>query len=215
MFTQFKNRLTLKGDQQGFSLIELMVSLSVFAIVMTISVGTILIMIDVNAKAQALFSSTTNVSFALDNITREIRTGHHYHCSISTEQSSIFEANASADHFNLDETSNCTSGNTILFTREKDNERSGYALRVNDDTGVGTIHQFNSVNKWIPITSDDVDIDTFELVVSNTEPYYGGSSNTDQPVVNLLIMGKLLNGLDVSTDFSVQTHVVQRRLDII
>ena len=41
--------------KKGFTLIELMVSLTVFSIVMVVSIGTLLIMIDSNAKAQALY----------------------------------------------------------------------------------------------------------------------------------------------------------------
>ena len=71
---------------RGFTLVELMVSLTIFSIVMMVSTGTLLVLIDVNAKAQALYSATSNLSFALDSMTREMRTGYHYYCDDSNGQ---------------------------------------------------------------------------------------------------------------------------------
>jgi prepilin-type N-terminal cleavage/methylation domain-containing protein len=68
---------------RGFTLVELMVSLTVFSVVMLISTGVLLVMIDVNAKGQALYSSYSNLTFALDSMTREIRTGRNYYCGSS------------------------------------------------------------------------------------------------------------------------------------
>ncbi len=77
----FRNNMNKINGSAGFTLIELMVSLTLFSITMLISVGTLLILIDINAKAQAMYSSTTNLAFMLDNMTREIRMGYAYNCS--------------------------------------------------------------------------------------------------------------------------------------
>ncbi len=58
----------------GFTLIELMVSMAVFGVVMLIATGVLLVMIGVNARAQALYGSYNNLAFAMDAMTREIRT---------------------------------------------------------------------------------------------------------------------------------------------
>lgn len=193
---------------RGFSLVELLVSLSVFSIVMTISIGTILIMIDINAKAQALFTSTTNVSFALDNITREIRTGYHYYCSNSISDNNPYV------RIGEDAVRECTSGRFIYLTRGKDGVRTGYDLYETAE-GIGSLRQWSQDhNNWIQLTSPaDIDIDAFTVSVTGVQT--GEDGDDTQPAVHIYIRGKLNNGLDVATDFELETTVVQRRLDIL
>lgn len=185
---------------RGFSLIEMMVSLTIFSIVMTISIGTLLIMIDANAKAQALYSSTTNLSFALDSMTREMRTGYHYYCP-STTLSSL-PAVAS--------TRNCPSGgDSIAFVRERDGKRMGYKFNSTDKS----IEENDGTGSWNRITSEDVVIDTFEITVKNSKTYFA-AGDTEQPILDLRVGGYTNNGLDTATDFNIQTRIVQHNLDL-
>ena len=196
-----KNRI---HRSRAFTLVELMVSLTVFSIVMLISTSTLLIMIDANAKAQALYSASTNLSFALDSITREIRMGYGYHCS---------EAVGDAYQGVATDASDCSSGGRyIAFSREWDNERIAYRL-YEDNNGVGRIEmKADSTGGWLPITSDDIDVDTFEIIVANTDTY-NDNEDVQQPFVDIMIQGKTTNGLDQATEFNIQSHIVQRRLD--
>lgn len=206
-----------KSQSKGFSLIELMVSLSVFAIVMVVSTSTLLSFIDANAKAQALYSATTNLSFALDSMTREIRTGYHYKCKLNfIDPARDFEVPNQIEALpNNNDTQDCPKnnpGNYIAFVREKDDTRVGYRLnkkRIEQKMTIG-----GQSTGWVALTADDVVIDVFELVVLDTEPYIQNKSDTAQPHALLTIKGHVNNGLDVDTDFNIQTHIVQRRLDI-
>ncbi len=185
----------------GFTLVEMMVSLSIFAVVMTISGGTLLIMIDVNAKAQALYSASSNLSFALDSMTRELRTGYHYNCTVSVPSDATALPSSTA-------TNDCLGGQFIAFSRERDNVRMGYRITN------GRLEQKVSSGNWMPLTSSDVVIDRFYLTVADSDTY-SDTSDTRQPYINLHILGHVNNGLDTDTDFSIQTHMVGRRLDII
>ena len=201
-----KTKHTQVSSIRGFSLIEMMVSLSVFSIVMTISIGTLLIMVDANAKAQALYSSTTNLSFALDSMTREMRMGYHYYCPISTLAS-----------LSASDTDNCVAQQSIAFIRERDGRRVGYRFNATNNS----IEQ-NIGPEWVRITSEDVIIETFDITVINSNPYDQDGDGDgdvqpgykDQPVVNLTIKGRVDNGLDTATDFNIQTRIVQLSLDI-
>lgn len=192
----------------GFSLIELMVSLSVFAIVMVVSTTAVLSYIDANAKAQALYSTTTNLSFVLDSMTREIRTGYRYYCL------ETFVAN-DANLPGPNETRDCledSPGKYISFVREKDDKRVGYRL-YNEGLEQNMTIGGNSTG-WVRLTSEDVKIDTFEVVAIGTETYVDNNTNLIQPYVLLKIKGHVNNGLEENTDFNIQTNVTQRRLDI-
>lgn len=189
---------------RGFSLVELMVSLTIFSIVMVVSVGTLLVMIDANAKAQALYSVMTNLSFAIDSVTRNVRTGHAHYCASSEAQ--VYEAFGRQGSLSEYKRRDCTTGqNTLVFTREIDDERIGYRLHN------GAIQQREgSDGSWLDITASDVFIERFEFTTVGTTRT---GKDTAQPQIALLVEGYVLNGLDTETDFRLQTRVSQRILD--
>lgn len=190
-----------KASQSGFSLIELMVSLTVFAIVMLVCTSTLLTMISANAKAQAMTSAMTNLSFALDSITREIRMGYHYYCDTNIVS---FPATGS--------THDCVGsavGNSIVFTRGRDSAHVGYRLN-----GTKLEQKIDSGN-WTQLTADEVIVNSFELTTQNTDTY-DDNGDTRQPTVDLILKGQVndIQGISNSS-FNIQTHIVQRRLDIL
>lgn len=194
-------------QNSGFTLIELMVSLTIFSIVMLISTGTLLTLIDVNAKAQALYMATTNLSFALDIITRDIRTGHAYYCA------QIDSGNHYGQDIDLTGTSDCSGKTFISFTRDWSGERVSYRFRSGDASAVSIEQRVgDSSQEWYPITSSQVTITRFDIIVDESSTT--GGANNDQPTITLKVAGYINNGLDTDTDFNIQSHIVSRRLDI-
>ncbi len=63
-----------KNNNSGFSLIELMVAVTLFSIVVVISMGAIFTIVDSNKKAQSLKSVMNNLNFAFESMTRSIKT---------------------------------------------------------------------------------------------------------------------------------------------
>ncbi len=185
---------------RGFSLVELMVSLTIFSVVMTVSIGTLLVLIDANAKAQALYSSMTNMSYVMDSITRNIRTGYDHHCGLSS--------GGEDDRDLPNNTKDCEGGGvtSIAFTREADDVRVGYRLNGN------AIEQNEGGNSWVAVTADDVDVDSFEFTVVGTDDAVNDGDSV-QPRISLFVDGKVNNGLETDTDFSLQTTVTGRILD--
>ena len=61
--------------RRAFTLVEVLVSLSVFSLVMLIATGSIFTIVDANKKSHALKSVMTNLNFALESMAREIRVG--------------------------------------------------------------------------------------------------------------------------------------------
>ncbi len=68
----------LPPTARGFTLVELIVSVGLFALVMTLVTGAYLIMIGINRQVQASATGINNLSFALEDMTRSIRTGTNY-----------------------------------------------------------------------------------------------------------------------------------------
>ena len=81
MQTPRKNKILLSkkgGSNHGFTLIEIMVAVSIFSLIMVISMGSILSVFDANKKSQTLRTVMDNMNFTLEGMTRTIRFGRNY-----------------------------------------------------------------------------------------------------------------------------------------
>ncbi len=70
--------------KKGFTLIEMIVSLAIFSIVAVVALGALTKIISANKKAQALQAAFTNLNFALESMSRELRVGANYRCDPTT-----------------------------------------------------------------------------------------------------------------------------------
>lgn len=66
--------------KRAFTLVEMMVSLGIFSIVSVVALGSLVRIITANQKAQSLQSAMTNINFALEAMSRDLRVGTSYHC---------------------------------------------------------------------------------------------------------------------------------------
>lgn len=103
---------------QGYTLIELIVSVGLFALVMMLASGAYLVMIGVNRHVQGVATGIDNLSFALEAMTRTIRTGSDYGCP-----SSGMDCTLGGSTFSVIDSSGVNviytlSGGTIIQTRQ-------------------------------------------------------------------------------------------------
>lgn len=230
IYTQQEN-----GMQSGFTLVEMLVSISLFAMVVTMSVGVLLVLIDANGRAQSMQLVMTNLSFALDSMTREIRTGTNWYCGDSAGEPPIpTDASDSAAA-----TEDCADGNYISISESGNSLTEGYATdRVTywfDDDAHGTVGGENvgaimrklggpsgSDSGWVALTGKDVDIDKVVFRVDGTDRWIvtggPGAGDTTQPTLTLYIRGKAgyEQGASASQlrEFKLQTSITQRTLDL-
>ena len=170
--------------KQGFSLIEIMVSLAIFAIVVVVATGALLSTIDATKKAQATQTVLTNLNLALEGMTREIRTGSEY----------VNTGLAGATSFSFDDKNGARV--TYSFVAK--------ALGVN-----GYIRkQKTNVNPAIDeqITAPEVDVKSLKFTL------IGGASGT-QPRVFITLQGVAGTNPKYKTTFEIQTTVSQRKLN--
>lgn len=71
----------MKKIPRGFTLVELIVAIGLFAIIMTLATGAYLIIIAANRQAQATSTGIDGLSYAIEDMTRTIRTGTNYSCA--------------------------------------------------------------------------------------------------------------------------------------
>lgn len=193
------------NSQKGFTLIEMIVALGVFAVVAVIAIGSLLKISDANRKSLTLKTSINNLNFALESMSREMRLGSKYECQPApgalggspscptngTQWTLAFDSQnegtfVSGDTCNL-RYAYWYNGSTIKKAQQK---------RC-DDTLTNQDSYFDVISPDINITKSLVSIDT-----------------TDQPKVFFWIKGEVGKREKEKTGFSLQTTISQRATKI-
>lgn len=183
---------------RAFTLIEMMVAVTIFAIVMMVGVGALLSLVEINKRAQAVNSVMNNLNAAIESMSRTIRTGTVYHCAVSY-----------SDLSNLTTPADCSGTGGLLFAFESANgnlsdSTDQVVYRLN---GHQLERSLNSGSAWVALTAPEVTISSFNF-------YVVGAPRGDgiQPRVLMRIQGTA-NVQGGSTPFTVEASVVQRLLD--
>lgn len=193
----------------GFTLIEMMVAVAIFAIVMMIGVGALLSLSGANRRAQAINSVMQNLNAAIESMSRSIRVGTVYHCQSGAvpDVPSVLATPSS------DGACGSSGGQLIAF------EPSGGSLADVNDQGV---YRVNTATKqlerskdsgatWVALTAPEVSIDSFTVYLLGAVPKSSG--DTTQPRVLMTINGSApVPGGE--TRFTIQASVTQRIIDI-
>ena len=78
MFNLTKTDTRDMPKASGFTLIEMMVAVSIFAIVALIATSTLMLIMDASRRADATRSLVDNLNFALDSMSDKIRGGNNF-----------------------------------------------------------------------------------------------------------------------------------------
>src|SRR3989344_1449051 len=147
--------------KKGFTLIELMTAISIFIVVMTISMSSIIGVFDANRKSRSLKTVLNNLNLAVESMSREMRFGKNYHCGSSGT---------------ITDPKNCVEGNTFLSFLSSDGMQITYRL-----TGTIIEKQIDS-GGYIAVTAPEIAIDNLTFYTLGA-----GTSNTLQPKVIIKI----------------------------
>ncbi len=224
-----------KDNQSGFTLVEMIVSLAIFAIVVTVSVGALLVLVGTNQRLQGEQSVMTNLSFALDSMTREIRTGSYYYCASSLNANQITTQGYSLDTALTDQGTgrqiigDCANGKSndndvyhwLAFVEGGDsisgttNDRIVYFY----DSNERTVKRRVGTEAGQSIISSEVYIVDFQFFLTGSEDLKTDTALNDnavdvrQPTVTIYIRAAE-NPDGSGKQFEVQTTVTQRTLDV-
>lgn len=202
--------LSLKSKsslQKGFTLIEMMVSLTLFTVVMLAGTGTMLVVLDANRKAQAYQVAMDNLGVALEGISKDMRVGTHFYCWAS----GTLPGTTNQD---------CPTGGEIFafLPLSAINTSTNYwVYRLNNTSGKGILERCRkgsdcTDDDFSALTAPEINIKYFRIFVTDSDPKSSG--NTVQSKARIVIQGVAGVQPKTQTEFSVQTTISQFQLDL-
>ena len=182
-----KNKITY-----GFTLIELMVAIGLFASIMTIAASAYLTMIHVSQQAQAISTGIDNVSFALESMTRDIRSGSAYGCGQTSGTNCPYP----------------NGENEFTFT-----DANGNAITYK--LASGSIQEQKGISPtWVSLTDPSVTITSLVFYVSGVGSY-STTGDTQQPYVTIIVSGSVPSSPGRAPQpFTVESSAAWRGSDI-
>ena len=191
-------QITHSHKAKGFTLIELLIAMGIFTIIALFAVGAMSVIFESSRKSNSSRAVMTNLNFALENLSREIRFGQSYRCGGGAP----------------DEPLSCESGDTeISFMFDEDDDGSleevhyrftGTPIKLERKVGSGSWN-----NNGVVVISDEVTVDLGRFYVLGAE-----NSDTDQARVIVVIEGEAgKSGSGTDTKFTVQNTLTQRIYD--
>lgn len=193
------------NQNSGFTIIETMIATLLFLVVMTVGISALINVNAVGHKSEDQRAVLDNLSFVLEEMSRNLRTGSVYHC----------EENGNG-LLNVDAPQDCSLGYLVAFEEARgdvDDPDDQWIYKI--DTGSAGLNVMKSVDAGITwtelINSPDIEIDQASgfVVLGSVSP----PEDTNQPFVIIKLAGKI-NGRNGVTDFSLQTAVSQRFIDL-
>ena len=184
--------------QAGYTLVELMVSLMIFVIVVLAAVGSLYTVNNASRKVQSMRSVLDNLSFAVESMSRTVRTSNSVVCggslNLSGDPNCSFSAPAQNDMLLVDS----TIGDSGLIEY-----RLGYYA-----SGNGTIQKRSQESgiwtNWVSLTAPEINIQNLSFYVEGADALDGSQAR-----VQVFVKGEAIAGGTISP-FAVQTYISER-----
>lgn len=192
-----------RKKNSGYTLVETMVATALFLIVIIYGMSAILNANFIQNKSEDSRSIIDNMTFILEDMSRNLRTGENYHC---------FNG---ADLTDLDKPKSGEDCKAIAFKETISNKI--WIYRIASD-GIGLpLYISKSTDGLLPpqpvylkLNDDNIVIkDISHFSVLGAELPSDTPANFQQPLVNIVLVGEI-HYKDTVTPFSLQTSVSQR-----
>src|SRR3989338_9870976 len=185
------------NKQSGYTIIETMIATSLFLVVITIGMGSLLNANFIHQKSRDMRSIMDNLSFIMEDMSRNIRTGTDFRCLTGSDSL-----------INVVSPLSCQDGWGIAFEYangdiENDNDQWVYYI---DNTGKifkSTTGPYTIQSNFVQLTPDEVVIDplsSFSVLGGESV----SSGDQQQPLVTVRLIGSITSR-GVVTPFFLQT----------
>lgn len=216
----------------GFFLIELIVSIFIFLIVMTVSMGALIQALDANRKTQTLKSVMNNLDIVVDSMSKQLAVGHAFRCGTQNivQQSdpnpavygnSWLDCDSTGfinqEYYQVSFASNEDLGSCPGIPNPSQFDVVNYQFISSNGSDTGYIQRtiyLDGCSQPIQdrMTAPEVNITEMTFYVTGTAP--DSLNEHEQPQVMISIKGEANAGARAGlTQFQIQTAVSQRQPD--
>ena len=199
--------------KNGYTLLETMIAVSLFIVVVMFGMDALLNANLVHQKSQSMRSIMDNLSFVMDDMSRNLRTGYNYQC---ISDGSVAEVSLGSNPPLSGQ--NCWG---IVFEPAGGNPQ--WAYEIVTQSGKSFIVKFTDNGAtWFQLTPNEVTINASasgfsvlgaEAPTNIQRPFSTPGEDLQQPFATIRLVGSITLE-NVTTPFSLQTSVSQRSLDI-
>lgn len=185
--------------KKGFTLVEMLVAVSIFSMVMLMATGSVFSIVEANKKTHSIKSVMTNLNFALESMARDIRVGLKYRCTNDSGDNNGVPADCGGTY----------GGSVFSYKANRDLDGDGYSDtdRVKYWLSGGRIMRQEAFETAIPITAAEITVDALQFYVEGSPQY-----DSKQPKVVMVVRGSSGTG-KIRSEFNIQTTISQRSLD--
>lgn len=187
-----------KNNQAGFTLVELMVSLMIFVIVVLATVGSLYSVNSASRKVQSMRSVLDNLNFAIESISRTVRTSNSIVCggslNISGNPNCPFSSQGVNSMLLVDSTVGVSQ--LVEYRLGTHSNGSGAIQKRYQESGVWT--------NWISLTAPEINVKNLNFYVEGAD-----SLDNSQARVQVLVQGDATTTAETAP-FSVQTYISER-----
>lgn len=198
--------MNIFSKNRGYTIIETMISVAIFLLVVEFGLGSILGANSLHKKSQDMRSLLDSLSFIMDDLSRNLRTGSSYQCFRKVTDPTLSPATLGGPR-------SCSDGWAIAF--ESDSGSTGTLTdQIVYYIGSGKIYKStDGAQNFLALTSDEIVIDSISgfSVLGAESP--SSTSNRQQPFVMVRFAGTITYK-NIITPFSLQTSASQRLVDI-
>jgi len=190
----------INKQKGGYTIIETMIAISLFIVIVMIGMEALLNANLLSIQSQKSRSIMDNMSFIMEDMSRNLRTGYDYHCVDATD--SVLTDTA---------VHSCANGGGISFKSTSIVGGGQWVYYISTDKKIYKSTQGGQAGTFIQLTPDEVAIDSISgFTVLGAEPPLGDSQ---QPFVIIRLVGTITYQ-KVIIPFSLQTSVSERQADL-